>query len=554
MLAPDAFVARPARRYVRFLCALQLEGSELRAVCSNIGPSGLYVRVSPDAAKTAALEPGRELTVSFRLPTDRRLLSPRASIAWIDTDDRDAAGRPSTGVGLRLDGNELETLQSISHFIENFRYAVLVADNNVQSIEALTKPLEKDYRVLVATSSVEALETLESTEIAVVIADERMHRMRRLPNSQALQITMATNPDSRRSNEEHPQFGRVFQVLKKPFSPEDFVLAVRRATDAYALGVENEKLSAELERANLRLMRENRYLRRRLDGLRGFESIIGNSIALTRSLSELERIRHSEAAVHIRGETGTGKELVARALHLGGPRAQAPFVSQNRANLAESFRAAAGGTLFLDEVADLSVAAQAELLALLQQKETDVRLISATHEDLRAEVEGDRFREDLYFRLVVLSVTLPPLRDREGDLALLAQHFLDLLCEKYAKNIPGLTHEAITALEKYSWPGNVRELENEIERIVVLTEDGERVRVDHLSPHIGRRETKKETGPQTGVFVPEHIGYDEALRLAQIQLIERALERTGGQVNRAADLLGIERSRLVKLRQRLGLV
>jgi two-component system, NtrC family, response regulator HupR/HoxA len=563
VLAP-APIARPARRYVRFLCSLNASGREMRAVCSNIGPSGLYVRLSPDAARDASLTSGVELQVSFRLPTDRRLLSSPATIVWIDPDDRDAAGRPSTGLGLRLDGAEQETLKSIASFIETFRYAVLIVDSNAPATDALKKLLDTDYRVLTASSTIEAMETLESTEVAVVIIDERMHAisstalMRRFferpAGSHALQITLSVMPESRRIAEQTPQLGRSYHILKKPFSDEDLRLIVRRAADAYSLGVENERLSEELERANLRLMRENRYLRSRLDGLRGFESIVGNSPALTRSLSELERIRQSEATVHIRGETGTGKELVARALHLGGTRANQAFIVQNRANLADSFRAAGGGTLFLDEVADLTPAAQTSLLSLLQERDTNARVISATHKDLRAEVEAGRFREDLYFRLVVIALTLPPLRDREGDVPLLAQHFLDLMCEKYGKNIPGLTHDAMLALEAYHWPGNVRELENEIERAVVLSVAEQRVPIEHLSPHISRGTSRAaKDRPQQGVLIPEHLGYDEALRVAQIELIERALARSGGLVSRAADALGIERSRLVKLRQRLGL-
>src|SRR5262249_3690185 len=154
-----------------------------------------------------------------------------------------------------------------------------------------------------------------------------------------------------------------------------------------------------------------------------------------------------------------------------------------------------GGTLFVDEVADLSNSAQLHLLSALQQRDLDVRVISATERDLRTEVEAGRFREDLYFRLVVFAVTLPPLRERNGDIPLLAHHFLELLCEKYGKSIPGFTQHSLLALESHSWPGNVRELENEIERLVLLCEHGERVPIEHLSPRLVNGH---------GFVIPEH--------------------------------------------------
>lgn len=582
------------------MCSLEAGSRELRAVCSNIGPSGLYVRVPHGAARENTLESGARIKVSFRLPVAQELISSEAVILWTDPDDRDAAGRPSTGLGLRLEGTDPRALESIAAFIETFRYAVLVVDNNVANLETLKRALEKEYRVITSSSVVDALETLETTEIAVVVADERVRAISgavlssrtfdRAPTSHALQINLAAQPGSRHL-EEIAKLGQLFHVLKKPFEEEDLLLALRRAVDAYSLGVENERLSEELERANHRLERENRYLRRRLEGFRGFESIVGHSSALSRSLAELERIRHSDAPVHIRGEIGTGKELVARALHFGGARSKAPFIAQHCGGLPETmlqsalfghrrnafigadrdrsgvFQEAHGGTLFLDEVSDLLPSLQAALLRALQEKEivalgdtralkVDVRIISASRKDLRTEVAAGRFREDLYFRLAVIGVTLPPLRDRSGDIALLAQHFLDLLCEKYGKNILGFTHEAIVALETHYWPGNVRELENEIERLVVLSENNTRIPAEHLSATIHSPEPTQSAPPvdPRAIVILDSLPYDEALRRAQIELIERAMARSGGLVSRAAESLGIERSRLVKLRQRLGLV
>ncbi len=309
-------------------------------------------------------------------------------------------------------------------------------------------------------------------------------------------------------------------------------------------------------------------------------------------VDQLERVRRSDATVHVHGETGTGKELVARALHSGGPRKHAPFVAQNCAGLSESllqsllfghkkgaftgadkdfqgvFQQADRGTLFLDEVAELSATVQAALLRALQSGEitpvgarapvkVDVRVISATHKDLREEVRGGRFREDLYFRLVVIPIRLPSLRERSGDIPLLAMHFLDLHCELKGKNIRGFSGDAMRALERYPWPGNVRELENEIERLVVLTDDQQKVPLELLSPHLrqGAGPAAAPTPPAEadGFVVPAGLDYDRAVASLERALVEEALRQAGGNVSQAARALGMERSRLAKLRDRLGL-
>ena len=232
------------------------------------------------------------------------------------------------------------------------------------------------------------------------------------------------------------------------------------------------------------------------------------------------------------------------------------------------FQEADGGTLFLDEVAELSPATQGLLLRALQDGEVHpvgatkpvkvvVRIISATHKDLRVQVEAGRFREDLFYRLVVVAVELPPLKRRAGDIPLLARHFLELYCERYDKNLIGLTPEAMVALEAYPWPGNVRELEHEIERAVVLAEEGRPIGFELLSPHIMSHGWSDDTGSPSGVseivVLRPGRSYDEAVRAFQRTLIERALATSQGVVSHAAKLLGMERSRLAKLKKRLGL-
>jgi Nif-specific regulatory protein len=354
--------------------------------------------------------------------------------------------------------------------------------------------------------------------------------------------------------------------------------------------VENERLNQKLERLNERLLRENRYLRQRLVGFDGFEHIIGKSVQLRSALAELARVRLTEATTHIQGETGTGKELVARALHFGGPREKGPFIAQNCAGVAETliqstlfghrrgsftgadrdhpgvFQAAHKGSLFLDEVAELSPAVQASLLRALQEGEVMplgashpvkvyVRFISASHTDLRDEVLRGQFREDLYFRLMVISIRLPALRERLGDIPVLAQHFLDLHCERHRKDIPGFTVAAMAVFEEHRWPGNIRELENEVERLVVLGEVGSKIPPELLSPHLleATQAAGSAVTPRSdGLVVPSGLTFDDAVVAVERALIEKALRESDGTTSRAATRLGMERSRLGKLRRRLG--
>jgi Nif-specific regulatory protein len=307
-----------------------------------------------------------------------------------------------------------------------------------------------------------------------------------------------------------------------------------------------------------------------------FPEIVGRCPALTGLFSELERIAISEAFVHIAGETGTGKGKVALALHRRSRRRQARFVAVNAASLSdELFEAelfghargaftgavnardgyvaeAEGGTLFLDEVADLSPRSQAKLLRLLQEREyrrvgesetrrADVRVISAANADLRARVREGRFREDLLFRLNVLSVRLPPLRDRGADVLILARHFLRLAAARDVRPVPSLAPAVARALERYGWPGNVRELENEMARLVALAA-GEPLRPEWLSPRV------LEAG---GLQAPG-TRLREALVHFERGVLRSALDRRSGNRLRTAEDLGISRQALLGKMGRLG--
>jgi two-component system response regulator HydG len=349
----------------------------------------------------------------------------------------------------------------------------------------------------------------------------------------------------------------------------------RGAQDYFALPDDLDLLRRSLERE----VREARGLRdaaRFADAERrtaGFESILGRSPALHRTLEQASRVApHSDVTVLIGGETGTGKELLARAIHYNSPRAAAPFVEINcaaiPATLLESelfghekgaftgaiaakpglFELAHGGTLFLDEVGNLPIELQPKLLRALEGREirrvggqaarrVDVRVIGATHVDLAAAVRQGEFREDLYYRLNVVALTLPPLRERDGDIDLLAETFIARLATSYGLPVPPLTPEARAALRAHRWPGNVRELRNAIERALVLSPPGT-LRWDEFAA---------PAEPPAGGAAPRTLPFPADLATVARAAAARMLELTAGNKSEAARRLGISRPRLQRL-------
>lgn len=355
-----------------------------------------------------------------------------------------------------------------------------------------------------------------------------------------------------------------YDYLSKPLDFDELELAIGRAMD------------------HTRLKEENRVLKERLGGGFNTGDIIGRSRVMVELLETVALVAPTEATVLITGESGTGKELIASAIHLNSPRREKPLIQLNCAAITETlleselfghekgaftgadrrkegrFRLANRGSIFLDEISEMSVAMQAKLLRVLQEKEiqrvggeevlrVDVRVIAATNRDLKAEIKGGRFREDLYYRLNVVTLAVPALRERREDIPLLAQHFLDSFAEKNRKHIKGFTPQAMDRLVRYDWPGNVRELMNAIERGVILC------RGDYVSEMDFPLSVSDVPVPEREP-VREELLADLPLEEVEKVTILKTLESAGGNKSETARRLGITRRTLHKKLKKYGVM
>jgi two-component system response regulator HupR/HoxA len=469
-------------------------------------------------------------------------------------------------------------------------YGILIVDDEVAILESLALTLGSDYRVLLARSGEEGLALLEREEVALVIADQVMPGLSGVEfleksierNPRAIRILLTGYADigslARAINE-----GRIYRYIQKPWEPDEVRLEVKRALETWALANENVQLAAALADANERLRAENLYLRREVERRYGFDQILGSSPAMARVFEVMEKVAETDATVLLSGETGTGKDLVARAIHYAGPRKDRRFVAQNCAALPDTlleselfghkrgaftgahadkkglFEVADRGTIFLDEIGETLPGMQVRLLRVLQDGEirplgssetrkVDVRIIAATNRDLRKDVEAGRFREDLYYRLRVVEIALPPLRERREDIPLLAHHFLDFANREMNRKLDGFTNEAMDRLVAYHWSGNVRELENEVQRAVALAGDAKRISAEMLSEHL--------RGPSPAVpaqaLEASGLPLGAAVDALKRRMIEAAIRATGSKT-RAAERLGIPRQSLQKMMRRLGM-
>ncbi|MGH7545940.1 MAG: sigma-54-dependent transcriptional regulator [Gemmatimonadota bacterium] len=439
---------------------------------------------------------------------------------------------------------------------------VLIVDDERSLVETLRVLLTHEgFDVETATSGSEAIEKLE-TNPDVVLADIRMPRVsgidvlaatrKRLPD---VSVVLMTAQASLQSAIQAVNEG-AFHYVQKPFENEQLVSLLRRAAERRRLASENQELKREI---------------RRRDESRAFQPL-GKAKSFGEALEIAKTVAATDSTVLIQGESGTGKEVLSRYIHSLSLRAEGPFLSINCAALPETlleselfghvkgsftgavkdkeglFVAAGGGSFFLDEVAEMTPALQVKLLRVLQEREVipvgsteavkvDVRIIAATNRDLEEEIRRGTFRTDLYYRLNVIAIHLPPLRERRGDISLLAEHFLDSLGEERAVGTKQLTEEAVKALMEYDWPGNVRELENALERAVVMT-SGPTIGVESLP--------RRVVEPAPVPVVSERPPANPTLEAVERAYIAWVLRAEGGNKTRAAEVLGIDPSTLYR--------
>ncbi|HVQ40188.1 MAG TPA: sigma-54 dependent transcriptional regulator [Pyrinomonadaceae bacterium] len=449
---------------------------------------------------------------------------------------------------------------------------VLVVDDDEGVRRALYWTLNSDYRVLESASRAEALKFLQREKVDVVISD--LHLPPHLDDiSEGLaiieaarnanppaQVVVITGSESKRAGLEAVKLG-AYGFFEKPLDAAEVVHIVRQANRMRRLEVENARLKDELL------------------GARGFGRLMGTSQALEKTLKQARAVADTSATVLINGENGTGKEMLARAIHEESLRAQGPFIAVSCAALPESlieselfghekgaftsatharpgrFELAHGGTLFLDEIGELTPNVQVKLLRVLQERSfervggtktlnVDIRLIAASNRDLETEVEGSKFRRDLFYRLNVIPLALPPLRARREDISGLAAHFAAKAAGKHGRPTPQLGTALVESLHEYEFPGNVRELENLMERLVLLDRN----------PTLGLEflpEKMMRVVPTPGV--PDETTFEGALTALKQRLIVDALKAEGGNKVAAAKRLGISRSYLHRLISEFGL-
>jgi two-component system response regulator PilR (NtrC family) len=436
---------------------------------------------------------------------------------------------------------------------------VLVVDDERSMRDLLSITLRQaGYEVTLADGGETAIEALRSEPFDLVITDLRMRKVDGLAVLRAAKehsphtvVLVVTAYASTETAVDAMKLG-AYDYITKPFKLEEIRLIIEKA----------------LERK--RLQDENLALKRQLTKDRGFENFVGHSRKMVEVFETIRKTADGTSTVMITGESGTGKELVALAIHRESPRRDGPFVSVNCGAIPEGlmeselfghlkgaftgavtntqglFAAAEGGTLFLDEITEIPTSVQVKLLRAIQEREirrvgdtkdvkVNVRLIAASNRDLTKAMTESLLREDLFYRLNVIPIHLPPLRERREDIPLLVTHFIQKLTRELDKKVSGVTSEALSLLEAYHWPGNIRELENVIERAIVLG-SGEMLGGDALPPALLAPAQTNDTPLE---LPPTGLDLDETLDRIERRYIELALERTSGVQTRAAELLGI---------------
>ena len=468
---------------------------------------------------------------------------------------------------------------------------LLIVDDEPAIVSSIVRSLEDDYDCVGAANAAEGRKVFETRPVTVVLSDQRMPGE---PGSEFLAWVRKNHPDTIRilitgfsdfeSVVAAVNQGQIYHFLHKPWEPIQLEVVIRQAVQVHQLTEENRRLQTELQDRNRVLERENITLKAdTIKEAAAFKDLIGLSAPMQRLKDKLQALLQSQSTVLVTGESGTGKELVARALHFAGARKDKPFVAQNCAALPDSIleselfghvkgafthatenrpgiiEGAHGGTLFLDEVGDMTLTMQAKLLRFLQEgvltpvggrveKKVDVRVVAATHRDLEAMVKDKTFREDLYYRLAVVPLRTPALRERRDDIPVLAEHFLHKKAAKFGRKAPRIAPEALARLAAHNFPGNVRELENAVEYALnmvgtrdVVTPDDLPDRIQGIAP---TATPASDAGASAAGGMPKDLLLDEAVMSLEAEWINRAMLATGGNISQAAKALGLSRQGL----------
>ena len=437
---------------------------------------------------------------------------------------------------------------------------IMVVDDEQSMCEFLEIILLRDgYQVSCFTDALAAVASLETKNYDLVISDLKMPSMSGLEllrtvkkKTPTTEIIMITAFASTTTVIEAMKNG-AFDYITKPFKVDEILLTIEKALK------------------NSQLQRENLRLRQELEKRFGFDNLIGKSPPMIAIYEIIKQVAPTKTNVLICGESGTGKELVARAIHFSGPHKEKPFVAVNCAAIPEHLieselfghtkgaftgavsntegylAAADGGTLFLDEIAELPPALQVKILRVIQEKRfqkvgnpkeisIDLQFIAATNRDLQVAVNSGEFRQDLFYRLNVIRIDLPPLRQRQEDIPLLIKHFLQQYCQEYNRDLNGFSPEATQALINYDYPGNIRELENIVERCVVLEPEGGFITASTL-PAVVQENSQNDL--TTTKLPKEGLNLEEVVARLETDLIEQALKQCDGNKTRAAELLGL---------------
>jgi len=442
---------------------------------------------------------------------------------------------------------------------------LLIVEDDPSITSQMKWALAQDYELLLAEDRVKAMDLLKQETPSVVTLDLGLPPYPREVKEGFLALDELLS---------HDRFIKIIIVTGQEEKDHALKAIGEGAYDFFCKPIQIEELKFVLNRAFYvsQLEREHRELQQRLSG-ESFEGMLGISPQMQEVFSSIRKVATTEVPVLIVGESGTGKELVAKAIHTNSSRRKCPFVVINCSAIPETlleselfghekgaftgahiqrkgrFEMAQGGTLFLDEIGELSLALQVKLLRFLQEQtiervggreeiSVDARVLAASNKDLKLALKQGKFREDLYYRLGVVTIFLPPLREREGDIFLLAKALLYRYAREGGKKISGFTPQAMNAIETYMWPGNIRELENRIKRAVIMAE--------------GQKVTHADLEFQSPYEKYERKGLREARELLERDFIQRALAKHKGSITHAASDLGISRPTLYELMEKLG--